>query len=112
MQESKKERTVFGTVTVKDPQKVIQLAVVVDDHKVHLSSKLWEEGEKKALVELAHIPFDPKDIFYSEQMPYGQGKAITCLFRYYTPIDNRVRTPKSDACAHGLGGTLCEVCHP
>lgn len=113
MQEVKTNtRAEYGTVKVKDPGAVIQLAVVIDNWKVPRASEIWAEAEKKAVRELAHIPFDPKDLFYSEQIPYPGSGNITIINRFYTPVENRVRPEKRAICRHGLGGDLCEECFP
>jgi hypothetical protein len=92
-----KNRREYGSVKVLDPEKVIKLALVVDNWKIPMASKLWEESEKVAADALRHLAFDPKDIFYSCQEPFD-GKPMTSLFRYYTPISNRVRKQREQAC--------------
>ncbi len=89
------QRTIFGTVTVLDPAKVVKLALVVDNWKLPIASKLWAESEKVAEASLKHLNFDPRDIFYSEQMPWT-GHEVTNIFRYYTPVANRRMTNRQE----------------
>lgn len=88
---SSNTRLVFGSVTVKDPSRVVKLCLIVDNHRVNEAWKAWPELENVYVEQLAHLSFDPADIFFSEQAPYP-GVPMTSIFRYYTPRENRVHT--------------------
>lgn len=82
-------RTVFGSVTVKDPGLVIKLGLVIDNHKLPNAWLMWPELEKNSILQLSHLDFDPRDLFYSEKKAY-EGYTMTTIFRFYTPISNRM----------------------
>lgn len=82
------KRLQYGRIIVIDPDKVTKLGLVIDNWQIHTAHHLWAEHERVSKMALAHLNFNPIDIFYSENFPY-EGKPMTNFFRYYTPIDNR-----------------------
>ena len=69
---------------IKDPHKVVKLALVVDSYKEKKIPELWIEAEEKAMKTLAKN-FTPEDLIHEERK---KDKKLLWCFRYYTPKDN------------------------
>lgn len=74
---------------------MVKLCLVVSNRKLPIAWRLWPEVEDIGVEQLSHIEFDPRDVFYSEKVPF-EGQEMMSIFRYYTPIFNRThRDPRA-----------------
>lgn len=83
-------RLYYGDWKVIDPTVVIKLAVFVDPEKRTYLPRLWNEAEVSAFKWPPFEGFMVSDFFFEEII---EGKKLIQNFRFYTPLENRIRIP-------------------
>jgi hypothetical protein len=79
---------------VRNPLLVIQLGLVYDNYKQPQLSEIWKKSERMALTKM---PTFKKEHFFYQSDLTKTGENLWYSFRYYTPPENIISRPQSDA---------------